>query len=284
MRKIVIPSDFSTNAYNALKYAVELFKTEKTEFFLLHSFKEEVYNDEDAITGETIAELKAALKEKYEKRLEDTVEKIKKYSPNPLHSFKILAPFGYLIDEINEVVNNEQADMVVMGTRGRTNDNELTFGSNTLQVIKYIQAPVLSIPENFKFTSPKNILFPTNFMLPYQKRELTLIGEIGRSFNSMVHMLYISKFDLLSLRQKENHNIIKEHFDNKNWRFHQIDGNDRAGVISEQLEQLEIDLLVMVNSRYTYLESILFETTIDKMSLYPGIPFLALQNFHRDIR
>lgn len=282
MRKIVIPSDFSPNAFNALKYAVELFKDEACEFYLLHAFAEEVYNDEDAITIETIQEVKENLKEKYEKRLQDKLENILKHSQNPLHKFKTVASFGYLIDEINELVNKVKADLVVMGTRGKTNNEDITFGSNTLQVIKYIQSPVLSIPENYKFRELHNILFPTNFMLPYQVSELKIVAEIGRSFNADLHMLYISKFHLDSLRQKENLNLIKENFDEDKFHFHQVEGEDRAQVINEQAEQLNIDLLVMVNSRYTYLESILFESTIDKISLYPRIPFMILQNFHKD--
>ncbi len=282
MRKIVIPSDFSSNAFNAMKYARELFKEEECEFYILHAFAEEVYNDEDAVTIETIQEVKNNLKEKYEKRLKDKVEKILKDSPNPLHEFKTVASFGYLIDEINELVNKVKADLVVMGTRGKTNNEELTFGSNTLQVIKYIQSPVLSIPENYKYRQLNHILFPTNFMLPYQISELKLVAEIGRSSSADTHMLYISKFDLVSLRQKENLKFIKENLDQDRFHFHVVDGIDRAGVINQQIEKRNIDLLVMVNSRYTYLEDILFESTIDKISLYPKIPFMILQNYHRN--
>jgi len=282
MRKIVITSDFSPNAFNALKYAVELFKEEACEFYLLHAFAEEVYNDEDALTAETIEEVKTNLRDKYEKRLKEKVDKILKHAQNSNHKFHTVAPFGYLIDEINELVNKVKADLVVMGTRGKTNNSQLTFGSNTLQVIKYVQSPVLSIPENYKFKPLDNILFPTNFMLPYQPTELKLVADIGRSFNAEIHMLYISRFDLESLRQKENLKLIQEHFDEEKFQIHRVDGEDRASVITQQEEHLNIDLLVMVNTRYTYLEDILFETTIDKVSLYPRIPFMILQNLHRD--
>lgn len=278
----MIPSDFSPNAFNALKYAMELFKDEECEFYLLHAFAEEVYNDEDALTSETIQELKANLKAKYKKRLQDKVEMILEHFQNPLHKFKTVASFGYLIDEINKLVNKVKADLVVMGTRGKTNNAQLTFGSNTLQVIKYIQSPVLSIPENYKFRDLHHILFPTNFMLPYQASELKLVAEIGKSFNADVHMLYISNFKLESLRQMENLKLIKENFEEEKFKYHQVEGENRAEVITQQVQELNIDLLVMVNSRYTYLENILYESTIDKISLYPRIPFMILQNFHRD--
>lgn len=282
MRKIVIPSDFSGNAMNALKYAVELFKHELSEFHILHAFAEEVYNNNDILTKAAMDAAKEDLQQKYEDQLQQVIKEIMEFSPNPRHRFHSHVSFGYLIDELNEVVDKEEADIAVMGTRGKTNDRNLTFGSNTVQVIKYVQCPVLVIPENYKFHDLQNILFPTNFMLPYQKRELKLVAEISKSFPANIRMLYISNFPIESLRQKENMEFIKAHFMDKYFQYHRVDEGDRVSVIIDQLEELKIDLLVMVNSRYTYLENILYESTIDKISLYPKIPFLVLQNFYRE--
>lgn len=282
MRKIVIPSDFSDNAMNALKYAVELFKHELSEFHILHAFAEEVYNNNDILTKAAMDAAKEDLQQRYEDQLQQVIKEIRDFSPNPRHRFHSHVSFGYLIDELNEVVDKEEADIAVMGTRGKTNDRNLTFGSNTVQVIKYVQCPVLVIPENYKFHELQNILFPTNFMLPYQKRELKLVAEISKSFPANIHMLYISNFPIESLRQKENMEFIKAHFMDKYFQYHRVNEGNRVDVIIDQLEQLNIDLLVMVNSRYTYLENILYESTIDKISLYPKIPFLVLQNYYRE--
>ncbi len=282
MRKIVIPSDFSENAMNALKYAVELFKHEISEFHILNAFAEEVYSNKEILTRAAMESAKEELQVKYENQLEKILKEIQEFSPNPRHTFHSHVAFGYLIDELNELVDKEEADIAVMGTRGKTNDRQLTFGSNTLQVIKYVQCPVLAIPENYKFHDLENILFPTNFMLPYQKRELKLVAEISKSFPAIIHMLYISNFPIESLRQKENLEFIKTQFLEEYFQYHRVDEAARKSVIFEQLEHLKIDLLVMVNSRYTYLENILYESTIDKISLYPKIPFLVLQNFYRE--
>jgi hypothetical protein len=37
-KKILLPTDFSKNAYNAINYAIELYKEESCEFFILHSY------------------------------------------------------------------------------------------------------------------------------------------------------------------------------------------------------------------------------------------------------
>lgn len=281
MRKIVVPTDFSENAFNALRYASELFKYEQSEFFLLHAFAEEIYRSEKDLTENALKQLKEEVLEASTGQLEKIRKEITERSPNPKHTYKLVSSFGLLVDEVNDLINKENADVAVMGTRGKTNDRKKTFGSNTLQVIKYVQSPVLCIPENFDFGSPQHILFPTNFLLPYQRRELKLVAEIARKFCAKIHLLHISKFPLSSLRQKENKLFLKDAFQEIKLESHNRDAFSKEEAINKFIDQNNIDLLVMVNSRQTYLETILAPSTIDKISLNPKVPFLVLQNFSR---
>jgi len=283
MRKILLPTDFSENAFNALKYAVELFKYEKSEFYLLHAYADEVYNSGALASEDNFKELKLSSKENSKSELNTILEKIRKLSPNPKHVFFTKSAFGSLVDEANDLINKENIDLAVMGTRGKTNERILTFGTNTIQVIKYVQCPVLCIPENYKYKTPKQILFPTNFLIPYQRRELKLVADLARSYRSEMHMLYISNFPINSYRQKDNELFLKEQFADEIFNFHRVDEGEKTAVILKHLEFMNIDLLVMVRSRYTYLESIIQESTIDKIGLDPKIPFLVLQNYHREI-
>ena len=74
MRKIIIPTDFSENAFNALKFATELFKYERSDFFLLHAYADEVYNTEGLLTQEFLDEFKETTR----KNSETELEKIKR--------------------------------------------------------------------------------------------------------------------------------------------------------------------------------------------------------------
>lgn len=281
MRKIIVPTDFSSNALNALKYAAELFKYEKSEFYVLHAYADEVYDFDGVMTPEFLEEYKTTVKEKSDRELEKIVEQIKEEYANPKHSFQAISAFGLLIDEVNDLAEKENADLIITSTRGKTDDRKVTFGSNTLQIIKYVQCPVLSIPEDYKFSDPQHILFPTNYMLPYQRRELKLVGGMARSFCSQIHMLYVSKFSEITLRQQDNKQAIFEHFYDVKVIEHQEEHLEKTEAMQKMIEQLNIDLLILVNSRHSYLENVLYTSTIDKIGLHPKIPFLVLQNFHR---
>ncbi|WP_289021575.1 universal stress protein [uncultured Salegentibacter sp.] len=282
MRKIIIPTDFSENANNALRYACQLFKYEKSELILLHAYAEKVYADENVLSNALRDELKAVTKIRSEKELGKISLKVHDEFCNPRHKVKLIAAFGDLVDEVNSLVNSENADLVVMGTRGLTNDSSLGMGSNTLMVLKYVQCPVLAIPANFTYNEPKNILFPTNFLIPYQKRELKVVGEIARDFNSKIHFLYLSKHKATSSRQQDNLEFLKQQFYNTITEVHQKDELRKEKAIEDFIATNKIDLLVMVNSRHTYLEDMLLTSTIDKVGLHPSVPLLALQNFNRE--
>lgn len=282
MRKIAIPTDLSENAFNALEYAVALFN-EPGKFFLLHAYADQIYGPDTLdFSDDELENRKKGLHQNCTTVLAPIIEDILKKYPHSKHQFEVLPKCGYLIDEINRLIDKENIDVVVMGTRGKTNDRNITFGSNTLQVIKLVQCPVLCIPEKFSFEVPNKILFPTNYMIPYQKRELQLVQEICNYYNAETHVLFVSNFGLISKRQLSNQTLLKTILDIDRIHFHQVEMSSKTNIINETIEKKGIDLLVMVNSRYSFLESQLVDSTIDKIGLQPKIPFLILQNYIRN--
>jgi len=187
-----------------------------------------------------------------------------------------------LIDEADKIVGKEEIDIIVMGTLGRTNDRKLTFGSHTLQVLKYVQCPVLAIPEKYKFTPPKHILFPTNYMIPYKRRELKLLCEMIAPYRVIVDVLYISEIDQLSLRQEDNRDFIIEELCKNQINFKTVKGRNITNTIYTFINKNNTDMLFMVNTRHSFLENILYQSTIDELSLELNIPFLAMQNINRN--
>ncbi|MEN8787983.1 MAG: universal stress protein [Flavobacteriaceae bacterium] len=281
MRKVVVPTDFSLNAFNALKYACQVFKYERSEFYILHAYADEVYRRDTVVKRSFLDEIKEVSYQKSQQSLKETFDRIQDYSPNPKHKFNLISAFGTLTDEINDLVNTENIDVVVMGTRGETNDRKITFGSNTLQVLKYVQCPVLAVPAEYAYHPPKEMLFPSDYMVPYKRRELKLLCELSGSFRATIHMLYINPLRKLSLRQEDNLGFLKECLQKAELTFETTEEDDKTVAITKYIVHKDIDMLVMVNSRHSHLEDMLYRSTIDKIGLHIKIPFLVLQNLAR---
>jgi nucleotide-binding universal stress UspA family protein len=281
MRKILIPTDFSKIAMNAVLYGIELFKYDICEFFILHCYQDEIYDNEELLTRENFESTKALVSKRSLEQLQKTLKQITKISPNPRHTYNILSSDNMLLDETDKIVDKENIDIIVMGTRGETNNKKITFGSHTLQVLKYVQCPVLAVPENYKYTQPKHVLFPTDYMIPYKRRELKLLCEMLCPYRAEIDMLYISQTKKLSMRQEDNRDFLKETLCKNTINFLVVKSKDITNTIYKTIEEKPIDMLIMVNTRHSFLEVILFKSTIDEFTLHLDIPFLALQNMRR---
>jgi nucleotide-binding universal stress UspA family protein len=281
MRKVLIPTDFSENAFNAIKYAMELFKYDKSEFIIMHAYADEVYEHNIKMSRALFEEYREKVAESSDRELQKVVCKMLEISPNPKHEYNFLSVFGSLVEEANAIADKENIDVLVMGTKGETADRDITYGSNTLQVIKYVKCPVLAIPSNYREVQVSKILFPTNYMLPYPRRGLKLVSTLAKRFAAKINLLYVSNFENLSFRQQDNKSFIECHFQEIKAIYERISGDDISEALNDFIEKNEIDMLVMVNTRYSYLENLLDTSAIQKIGLKIHIPFLVLQNLPR---
>jgi nucleotide-binding universal stress UspA family protein len=282
MRKILIPTDFSENAMNAIKYALELFKYERSEFIIMHAFADEVYEHTIEMSRALFETYKEKVWVQSDKALQKIVAEMLAISPNPKHKYDYLSVFGSVVDEANDIVDKQNIDVVVMGTRGKTDDRDIFFGSNSLQVIKYVKCPVLVVPSTYHDIHPQNILFTSAFQLPYKRRELKLLSTIAKSFVAAIKVFHVSKHKELSHRQRDNRDIIKHALEGNKVEFVNEEGEDITIGINDNIQKHGIDMLVMVNTRHSYFENILYTSTIEKIGWHIQIPFLVLQNLARD--
>jgi nucleotide-binding universal stress UspA family protein len=281
MKTIIIPTDFSETAMNAIRYAMVLFKHEKCDFLIMNAFADDVYENTMEMDEVFYEEYKEVMEKSTRRALEKVISEMLEISPNPKHQYNCVASFGSLVDEVNDLVDKHNADIVVMGTKGKSNKVDVTFGSQTLQVIKYVKCPVLAVPVSFHGYPLENILFPTDYMLPFKRRELKLLSDLSTRFASMVHFQHISEVEELSHRQKNNKAVATCCF-GENKVSHIISpGTEITKEINKAVQHNSIDMLVMVNHRHSYLENILYRSAIEKVGLEIKIPYLVLQNLQR---
>ncbi|WP_299323690.1 universal stress protein [uncultured Maribacter sp.] len=281
MKNILIPTDFSSNADHAIAYALNIFKCERTNFYFIHAYADEVYGPYHKVDKDTFDKQKNSIADESENKLQKLVADTQTKTHNPLHKYEAISSFESLVDAINDFADSNNIDLIIMGTKGKTASSKITFGSNTVQVFKYVKCPVLAVPDQYDYSQPKKILFPSNYMLPYKRRELKLLDIMAGEFKAEVLSLYISDFEDLSLRQLDNKKFLEESLPNARLSFVRTGVHNRANAITEYIKENDIDLLVMVNSRHSFLEDLLYQSTIDEIGLSPTIPFLVLQNLPR---
>src|SRR5690606_9775275 len=118
MKNILVPTDFSENAFNALKYSLELLQGQKCTFYLLHINTIPSYTGSDTTLKSSMAGLQESLLQDSKKQLHELLGRIESLSLKYNHTFVTLAAYDFFVDSIKREVRDRNIDMIVMGTKG----------------------------------------------------------------------------------------------------------------------------------------------------------------------
>ncbi|PKV48284.1 nucleotide-binding universal stress UspA family protein [Aquimarina sp. MAR_2010_214] len=278
MKRILIPTDFSDNAWNTILYAIELYRNVPCEFHLLNTYDLEPVQLINVVSSQRIGHLYEAVKIESEQGLKMTIEDIHNSKPGVDHTFKMISKKGALVDNINKLSKNNPFNMIIIGTKGATGSKNIFLGSNTQKVVKNISyCPILVIPDDSYFKEISAIAFATDFERMYHKAEVTPILEFAKNYNATIRMIHIYDEPGLGPLQHYNSSTLEHYFKRVKYDFHVMsDFSTVENAIQEFIEELEIDILVMINYEHSFIERIIKEPIIKKMTFHTTIPFLVI--------
>lgn len=276
MRKILLPTDFSDNAYNALKYAVELYKNDDCTFYLLNTYTPPIYQTEYVMDAPAQLGLGDLYRTQSLENLKSLQELATDEFKNSRHVFNTRSAFNTLIAEILETVENEQIDLIVMGTKGATGGQEILFGTNTVDVINKVNRPVIAVPSKFKYDAPKEMLFPTDYEIDYREKQLDELLHLAKNYNAKINVLHVSSSYELNQEQKTNKSVLAGTFDGIRHEYHEVPDTEIITAITDFQSKRGTDFLVMVQNRHTFFERLFSEPVIKKIGFHVNVPFMVI--------
>lgn len=275
MKKILLPTDFSENAYNAAKYAVQLFSAEECTFYLLNTYTPVLYDNEYLVYSSTQPTLTEIYRDKSLQGLERLLRRIKRNFKNEKHHFEKISSFNLLNDEIKELVVEKEIDLIVMGTKGATGAEEILFGTHTVHAIKKARCPLLAIPSHFEYKAPKNILLPTDYEAEIPKL-LGILMEIAKEHSSRINILHVYFGVNLNSTQTSRKRALGRAFKEIDHHFHSVTEKSVTRAIYDFQEENEIDMLAMVNNKHSFFENLLFTPVVNEIGFNVKVPFLVI--------
>lgn len=276
MKKILLPTDFSDNAYNAIKYALNLFKNEECNFYLLNTYTPIIYTYEHMEMSSAQFGLIDSVKESSIEDLDILQNRIEKEFKNSKHIFTKISSFNTLLNEIEDLHKGNVFDFIVMGTKGATGTKEILFGSNTVHIIKNAHCPVLAIPSDFSFETPHDILFPSDYGIDFQLEHVKVILDIAKAYHSRVNILNVSYGYDLTKDQELNRKSLEKYFKKIAHIFHSVSSQSVEEAITEFQLKARVNLLAMINNKHSFFENLFFKSTINQIGFHLNIPFLVI--------
>ncbi len=283
MKNVLLPTDFSENSWNAIKYALSFFSTVKCNFYVLHVNRLSHLESDSASLTIDQNYIEAVYTKPSKKQLRSILKRISKLSPNHKnHKFYTLTDYNSFIESIRKTVNEKRIDFIVMGTKGASGLERIILGSNTADVITKVKCNTFAIPENAEFTIPKEIAFPTDFSLSHDLQILQPITEILEQFKASLRILNISKSKVvLNSEQNKNKELLEDYFNDQPYSFHYLTNKKVEDAIQCFVESRDIDIISMVAKNLNYFQQILFHSRVEKISYHTDRPFLVLHEINQ---
>jgi nucleotide-binding universal stress UspA family protein len=271
-KNILLPTDFSDNAWSAVVYALKLYANTECKFYFLHSLKMKV-----STMSNISNKLLRVMSDNAMKDLLELKEMSDNANVNVNHTFDVILSTSNLRDAIDVSIDKHNIDLVVMGTKGATGAKEFLFGSHTVTIVKKMKrCPILIVPDEFDFLAPQQIAFPTDFNRFYGE-EILPIKRLVELYNSTIRILHINEEEKLTHIQEYNLEMLKTYLKNYSFSFHWMpDYAKKTQEINDFIEELNIDILVMINYKHSLIESIINEPIIKKIGFEPIIPVLVI--------
>lgn len=277
MKNILLPTDFSQNAENAIEYA--LFFAEKTNanIKIFHSYKIDIPITDDVTTNQLRLWEEEEETEAVEK-MHEVVKRLKeKTNTDPAISYE--ARRGNLPDHIQEKIAENNLDLLIMGTKGSGNIRNRFFGSNSADALKIASIPVLLIPEKAKFHNLKHIVYATEYQYADVQAIQNLI-ELGIKFDATITILHISKVkdqaeqELYQTRYKR---MIEKYFDYDKLNYKVFKSSDISGSLSKFVKDQQGHLLSMSTKNRNVWQRLFDKSMTENMAYQTEVPLLAFK-------
>lgn len=281
MINILIPTDFSNNSRNAIEYALKLFRNDKCTFYLLNAFQSYYYTTTSLMVPEPGEPAFDKAKKNSEQELENLVHELQK-NGNKDHRFRTISDFNTVVEAIKKSLKLHKFRIVIMGTEGNSSFENRVYGSNAIHVMEHIHtSPVLIIPHTTKFDNKgkKEIVFATNYKVPYTRRAVKYLAEIASHYGAAVRILYVEEKHSLSSSQIQNKEILRAYLKNVVHSFHTLTEIKVTAGIHSFIESRDSQMLAISNRKHGFFEGFFSKSVIEEIGYKPMVPVLVLPDF-----
>lgn len=265
-KKIIVPTDFSNNAYTAAQYACSLAVKNNYAIHLFHCYSTSSASfDEGSEQNDSNSQIMKAdvlIVEWKNKLLQEF----------PSLQIETECVRGLLSEVLPAIAIEPNYSLIVMGSTGEGKGKPVTWGSNTSHISTKAKIPVLAIPLNYNSIAVEKIAMLTNF----KSDELETLKEFTARVST------IDAIDLIHVYgYGDNLEKIKEQIDSWSFMVKGLNGVDHVNSILEKtinseeeldtvpevinaiIKEKQYDLILVTKTRKTFFERV-FKTSISK--------------------
>lgn len=278
-KKILIPTDYSKNAWNALSYTIELYRSYECEFHILHAYSTSGYAIDSMMVPEPGELAYEQARDRAEKGMDRIMQHLNFRDEMPNHHFSTHCEFNSVLGAIKNEVERHDIELVVIGTKGESDATDILYGSNAVNIMEKVRnCPVLAVPAQVIYSRPKEIVFPASYKEHFKRRELLHLIEIAEITDAVIRILHIDQEDELSEEQKNNRTLLKECFETVQYTFHRLHHIDVQTAVNCFVQSRESDMIAFINRKHSFFGSLFSKPMVKELGFHAQVPVLTLHD------
>jgi len=273
MKTLIVPTDFSPAAMNAMNYAADMALQIHASILLLH-----VYQVPVAVTDVPLVLVSVEdLKEQADGKLDDLKNKLEHITSGKVKIYTD-AILGNTVDELENVSKKINPFAIVMGAVGHTGVERAIFGSTTLSAIRHLTAPVLCVPRGKEYgTGIKKIGIACDFREVVVTTPFEPIKNFIKEFAAELHVLNVDhKNRNFKADTPEQSLLFDTAFKEVNPHYHFIDNKDIEDGINDFADANNLDLIIAIPKKHKLLDGLFKPSSTKQLVFESHVPVMCV--------
>ncbi|MES1222798.1 MAG: universal stress protein [Bacteroidota bacterium] len=273
MKTIIVPTDFSQAAANAVNYAVAMAKEINASITLLH-----VYQVPITITAD--APIIVVAEEDIRRSAEGQLYSLKADVEKSAHpAIKVYAELrlGDTVTELEELSGKLKPFAVVMGSNGHSGLEQTLFGSTTLKAIRHLTWPVIAVPPGAKYSGIRKIGFACDFQQVVATTPSQAIKDFVKNFNAEFHVLNVDYENRhFKPETPEESLLIHTLLEELKPVYDFIENPDVEQGIDKFAEKNNLDLLITIPKKHKLLDGLFRKSATKQLVFHSRVPLMCV--------
>ena len=208
MKNILVPIDFSKSSEYASKVASKIAKKTGATIYLIHLIE----LPKGVIDIASSSKFSIPESMLYLRKIREKILLFRDQFFNKSIKVEYFIKLNNPLDGIIKYADKIDADIIIMGSKGLSELEEITIGSNTEKVVRTSKTPVIVVKKDFEKFKLKNLVFASNFK-EENKEVFDKFVHFANTFNSKIHLLKVNtpaNFQVTSETKQEIQNFISD--------------------------------------------------------------------------
>jgi nucleotide-binding universal stress UspA family protein len=279
MKNILVPTDFSTTAKNAARYALQLaaqIGAPKVIFYNAYSAP--------IIVDPMVPAVQLLNEENLKKDSQDALDKfqlfVKAFCPKDCE-VETYCEYALLNNGLNEVCQKTNSELIVMGITGGGLLTEKLIGSNTLSVAKHSDVPVIIVPANSRFTRIEEVMLLSDFDKADDKIPMNPVRRIIELTKAKFFVFNVEKeVDEFGVTYPSNvlgesyavHTLLQD----LNPEYHFTKNQHYMQAIDDFVKEHHIDLIITIPQKHSFFEKLFSSSHTKMLAFHSHIPLMVM--------